>query len=245
MEERENIDKLIDVLNRNTADLRNAPCHGTGSVWPVRNTVDMINKTAKMLGDQQDKRAVRPLIDALKETDNRLGTENIWRTEVRWAAQAAVHALGKIGGIEAIEGLIDMLGSNNLEIRLTVARELAKSTDETAASALKNARLQIEVNDQTREITLPVLKMSQNSAPIDIRRVAIRKQCVWCEHFTDPEFLDPKYPRGGGYCRVMNGPTEFDSTCDSFTPNSRGSWWLQTDYMKTRHPQVAVWWKTT
>jgi len=245
MEEKKSVEELISILERNTADLREAPLDGTESIWPVRKIVDALKETAERLGNISDKRAVRPLVEAVKEADRRLRNERIWKTEVKWATQAAVRALAKIGGREAIGGLIETLGSNNLEVRLTVARELAKSSDDRAVSALKNAGLQVEVKEATGEITLPALRMSQDAAPIEIKRVTIRKQCVWCEHFADPEFFDPAYPRGGGYCRVKNGPTEFDSVCDSFTPNYRGSWWLQTDYMRTKYPQVSVWWKTT
>jgi len=244
MEEKKSVEELIGILERNTADLQKAPLHGTESVWPVRKIVDALRETAERLGNLSDERAVRPLVEAVKEDDRRLGNERIWKTEVKWAAQAAVKALTKIEGREAIGGLIETLGSNNLEVRLTIARELAKTNDDRAISALKNASLQVEVKEGTGEITLPALRMSQDAAPIEIKRVTIRKQCVWCEHFADPEFFDPGYPRGGGYCRVKNGPTEFDSVCDSFKPNSRGSWWLQTDYMRTKYPQVSVWWKT-
>jgi len=131
-----------------------------------------------------------------------------------------------------------------LELRLSVARALANCEKDVVVSALQNHGLHTEYDERTGDLSLPVLKMDEKAEPVEIKRIAIKRECVWCEHLKDPEFFDPKYPRGGGYCNFNNSPTELDSTCASFQPNSRGSWWLQADYMRTKYPQAQVWWKT-
>jgi len=244
MGEDKSVDELVDLLNKLIENLQKAPFQGEGSIYPVRKIVDSLSKTAKELGNAGDERAVRPLLDMLKETDRRIMNERFWKTEVKWAGQAAIYALMKIGGDAAVEGLCTIIDLDNLELRLSVSRVLAASKNELVISALKSSMLHIEVDNSTGEIIAPVLKMNERAEPVELKRVAIRKHCVWCERLKDPEFFDPKYSMGGGYCNFNNGPTELRSTCNSFEVNGRGSWWLQTNYMKQKYPQVSVWWKT-
>jgi hypothetical protein len=248
MEGTKNVEALIEILKKNTAELERAQDKGVAAI------ILKLTSTARALGNVPDEKAVEPLVEAMKVIDKRLklekkwiakwaGYERMWDTKS--AGQAVVHALGKIGGRLAEKSLTDMLTINNLEIRLTIARELAKTVSDETISELIKAGLHVEDNKTTGELTLPVLAENLEGTPIGIRRITIKKQCVWCEYLSDPEFRDPRYPRGGGYCkREQHGPTNLDSTCTDFTPDSRGAWWLNTNYMRSKYPLVRVWWRT-
>ena len=81
-------------------------------------------------------------------------------------------------------------------------------------------------------------------------KLKVEKKCIYCDHFEDPEFNDPRYPQGAGFCslcysfRDMPSLAYFDNTCDKFKPNERSSGWLHSDYMAGQHQRVHVWWNT-
>jgi len=244
MEDANRVEVLINSLDRSIKELRRAPYHGTEAIWPVRKVIDSLYNTVRELESFESKSAITTLLNVLKVTDKRSIKERFWTTEAKWAGQRAIHALMKIRGDESIEGLSGCLDLKNLELRLSVAHALANCENDIAASALENHRLHTKYDESTGELSLPVLKVNEKAEPVEIKRITIKKECVWCEQLKNPEFFNPRYSRGGGYCTLNNGPIALDSTCKSFQPNSRGSWWLQAFYMSAKYPQVRVWWKT-
>jgi Leucine-rich repeat (LRR) protein len=81
-------------------------------------------------------------------------------------------------------------------------------------------------------------------------KLEVENKCIYCQNFCDPEFYDPRYPRGAGYCMLCNFRPDkpalayFDNTCDDFEPTTRSPSWLHSEYMAGLYPNVHVWWKT-
>jgi Leucine-rich repeat (LRR) protein len=81
-------------------------------------------------------------------------------------------------------------------------------------------------------------------------KLGVENKCIYCHYFSDPEFYDPRYPLGAGYCTLCNFRPDkpalayFDNTCDDFEPTTRSPSWLHSEYMAGIHPNVQVWWKT-
>jgi hypothetical protein len=56
--------------------------------------------------------------------------------------------------------------------------------------------------------------------------------CVYCSYFSDPEFHDPAFPKGGGFCGHWNGAVGFDDSCVHWEPNTQVKYWLSKGYME-------------
>jgi len=65
--------------------------------------------------------------------------------------------------------------------------------------------------------------------------VSTEQLCVYCRHFGDPEFRDPAFPKGGGYCGLRNGAIGFDQSCKDWEPTSKVKYWLSRGYMANNH----------
>jgi hypothetical protein len=60
------------------------------------------------------------------------------------------------------------------------------------------------------------------------------RYCVYCKHFSDPEFRDPAFPDGGGHCDSWNGAIGFNDSCIRWRHAESVRWWLSKRYM-ARH----------
>lgn len=65
-------------------------------------------------------------------------------------------------------------------------------------------------------------------------RVSTPQHCVYCERFSDPEFRDRAFPRGGGYCGAWNGAVGIDDSCKHWSPSTSVRWWLSKGYMASK-----------
>jgi len=70
------------------------------------------------------------------------------------------------------------------------------------------------------------------------RQVTTKQYCAYCSHFSDPEFSDPAFPEGGGYCDNWNGAIGVRDSCSSWEPTSRVRYWLSVGYMKAKRRSV-------
>ena len=90
---------------------------------------------------------------------------------------------------------------------------------------------QNEVNpDKEKMITYTVTETCLGN-PISIQ-VRTEQYCVYCKHFSDPEFHDPAFPGGGGYCCRGNGGIGFKDSCKDWEPNTKVRYWLSKGYMQ-------------
>ena len=83
--------------------------------------------------------------------------------------------------------------------------------------------------DKENKVTYTLTETSLGN-PISIQ-VTTQQYCVYCKHFTDPEFNDYAFPDGGGYCRVWNGAAGFKDSCKHWEPNTKVRYWLSSGYM--------------
>jgi hypothetical protein len=74
------------------------------------------------------------------------------------------------------------------------------------------------------------LTEGSNSSSVSIE-AATEQYCVYCKHFGDPEFRDPAFPGGGGYCDRWNGAIGMKDSCLHFEPNTKVRYWLSKGYM--------------
>ncbi len=59
------------------------------------------------------------------------------------------------------------------------------------------------------------------------------KFCIYCDEFNDPEYYDPAFPRGGGYCGNWNGAVGFDDSCIHWKHPTHACSWLVKAYMQS------------
>jgi hypothetical protein len=64
--------------------------------------------------------------------------------------------------------------------------------------------------------------------------VTTQQYCVYCERFSDPEFRDPAFPDGGGYCSSWNGAVSFKDSCNRWKPITKVRYWISKGYMTTK-----------
>ena len=66
-------------------------------------------------------------------------------------------------------------------------------------------------------------------------QVSTEQLCVYCTHFGDPEFRDPAFPKGGGYCGLRNGAIGFDQSCKDWAAITKVKYWLSKGYLENNH----------
>jgi hypothetical protein len=87
-----------------------------------------------------------------------------------------------------------------------------------------------EQNPNIDKMTDYMIAETSLGKPLTLQ-VSTKQLCVYCKHFGDPEFRDPAFPKGGGYCARRNGAIGFDQSCKDWTPTSKVKYWLSKGYM--------------
>ncbi|HMY70876.1 MAG TPA: hypothetical protein PLD20_16710 [Blastocatellia bacterium] len=87
-----------------------------------------------------------------------------------------------------------------------------------------------EVNTDKEKKVTHTFTESHNSKAISLR-AEVTQYCVYCEHFSDPEFRDPAFPKGGGYCARWNGAIGFNDSCKAWNPSERVKYWFAKEYI--------------
>lgn len=90
-----------------------------------------------------------------------------------------------------------------------------------------------ENHDLHKRISYTITETSLGK-PLKLQ-VSTDQMCVYCRHFGDPEFGDPAFPKGGGYCSRRNGAIGFDQSCKDWAPTSKVKYWLSKGYMANNH----------
>ncbi len=83
--------------------------------------------------------------------------------------------------------------------------------------------------DKKTEVTYTLTEGCMGS-PVSIE-AATEQYCVYCNSFSDPEFRDPAFPGGGGYCDYWNGAVGMKDSCKHFKPTPKVKSWLSKGYM--------------
>ncbi len=91
-----------------------------------------------------------------------------------------------------------------------------------------------EQNAAIHNLTAYVIKETSLGKPLQLQ-VSTEQLCVYCTHFGDPEFRDPAFPKGGGYCGSRNGAVGFDQSCKKWAPTTKVKYWLSKGYMTNQH----------
>jgi hypothetical protein len=70
--------------------------------------------------------------------------------------------------------------------------------------------------------------------PLELE-VSSRHYCVYCAHLSDPQFNDPRLPRGIAECSNFSSQKSvvaLDDSCELWEPNTRVRFWLSRGYME-------------
>ena len=105
---------------------RNRDINGLIEYLDIRN-IKLKVEIIRALTEIGDSRTVKSLMEVLENGNNDL------------QKQRAAEALGKIGDFHSIEGLIDLMGSENTLLRRNSVKALAKINDHRTAKALVNS----------------------------------------------------------------------------------------------------------
>jgi len=90
----------------------------------------------------------------------------------------------------------------------------------------------MENPDKENTVTYTLTETSLGN-PTSIQATTTQ-HCVYCENFSDPEFRDPAFPEGGGYCKSWNGSIGFKDSCKDWRPNVRVKYWFSKGYMRAK-----------
>lgn len=107
-------------------------------VWPLAAVVR--GRAIRTLGHIADKRAIQPLIAALKG-EYRIG---VWETENRMIRWKAAHALSRIQDVLAVEALINCLDDKDSGVRSSCADALGNIGDKRSVQPLIRSLHDIE-----------------------------------------------------------------------------------------------------
>lgn len=84
--------------------------------------------------------------------------------------------------------------------------------------------------NKTSKVSYTLTEGSLGS-PISLQ-VTTEQFCVYCDYFSDPEFHDPAFPTGGGFCGRRNGAIGFDDSCINWESPTKVKYWLSEGYMQ-------------
>lgn len=196
-----------------------------------RKQVNSWNTIIEILGEKRVKEAVPVLLSILQEEK---GSDR---------AVLAVEALGKIGDPSAVDAIFNADEVGFEEMRRTVKSALEKIDDPNAKAKLERIKSyrnfmdilpklekKNQLNKKKEQKVSYTLTESIDGKAISLN-VETEQYCVYCKRFSDPEFHDPHFPKGGGYCGKWNGAIGFEDSCKGWEANTAIRYWLSKKYI--------------